>query len=146
MKIKKRTVRRLRIAASKFFPPEQYGVDPYHTWLESEYGVESTLDLTEAQAVEAIKSIDRMSKEERQSKREKAKENGAADRLTVQQEDYIKGLFHYLGIKEKHRQIGFIDKQIGNAKVVQWLTPSEASKVITGLKRWKRDEKKENSK
>lgn len=129
MKIKKRTIKRLRTAASKLFPDD----DRYHDWLFQEYGYESTLELSEDEAREAIRKIDQEKKKRKKRKFGKRKGNW----LSFEQKEFIKGLFEELEIPRGKRQIGFIKKQIGQAKAVDWLSPKEASKVITGLKRFR---------
>lgn len=119
----------MRTAASKYFPDD----DAYHIWLGSEYGYESTLDLSEDEAREAIREIDRLKKER---KKKKYPKKGAHD-MTFDQKEFIDGLFEEIGIPEGKRQWGFIKKQIGKAKSVKWLNKDEATKVITGLKRFR---------
>jgi hypothetical protein len=130
MKIKKRTIRQLRTVASRFFPDD----DQYHGWLAGRYGYGSTLELDESEAREAVDLLNRKLKERRRQQfgRRKSKRNW----LSFEQKEYIEGLFRELGIPEGKRQIGFIKKQVGQAKAVDWLSPREARAVITGLKEW----------
>ena len=135
MDIKKRTIKRLRTAASKFFPDD----DAYHIWLGSEYGYESTLELSEDEGREAIRKIDGMKKD----KKRKQYPDRNAHAITFDQKEYIEGLFEECGIPDGKRRWGFIEKQIGAKKSVDWLSNREASKVITGLKRAKNSLKAE---
>lgn len=127
MDIQKRTIKRLRTAASKFFPDDE----AYHVWIGYEYGVDSTLELTDEQGKEAAKAVNEM-KRARSKKREARRPGG----ITVAQQGYIEGLFAECGIPRGKRQRGFIRKQTGKTKPAEWLTNREASKVITGLKRF----------
>lgn len=131
MKIKKRTVRRLRAAASKLFPED----DLYYQFIGQHYGVESTLELTEKQAIEALQTIDQ------ELKVQKVKTHGKRRKgfLTSNQKEYIEGMFAELGWDPGPRQWGFIKKQIGKQSSVDMLTNRDASKVITGLERMMAD-------
>lgn len=131
--IKKRTIKILRTAAGKFFPHDE----AYHAWLGHQYDVGSTLELSDEEGQQAIDAIDKMAKEKR--RRAHGPRRGAL-RITFEQKEYIEGLFDDLDIPEGPRQLGFIKKQIGAAKAVDWLSNREASKVITGLKRFKKSQ------
>ena len=128
-KIKKTTVRRLRTVASKVFGSNDQN---YRDFL-SGYGVESTLDLTEMQAISAISALDDILKA-----RKKARQKPSdGTHLSGAQLEFIQSLFDDLEIPEGKRQWAFIKKQVGEAKNPSWLTPKEATKVINGLKRYK---------
>lgn len=141
-RITKRTIKQLRTAASRFFPND----DAYHTWISSEFGhgaygsadrdYTSTLDLSEQEARQAIRKIDQMSKDRKRNNYPDRKEGV----ITFDQRQYIYGLFDACGIPEGKRRWGFIKKQIGTPKAIDWLTNREASKVITGLKRYRDSE------
>ncbi|MEQ9309712.1 MAG: DUF1018 domain-containing protein [Balneolaceae bacterium] len=142
--IQKRTIRRLRTAASKYFSKAYLDdasgktIDPYRVFLAKEYEVASTLDLSEEQGVEALAKIDRMAKTDRKKKSQKrivGKVGNTVQLLSLEQKEFINGLFDQLAMDSKERRFGFIRKQISTPKAVDWLTPSEATKVITGLKR-----------
>lgn len=60
-------------------------------------------------------------------------------RASVPQVRNIKGLEKKLGWDDNSERLqGFIKRQIGHEKKVEWLTPPEASKVIEGLKKMER--------
>ena len=144
-KISKRTIRSLRAAASKYFPAgDKYDKEnsPYHVWLGNNFGVDSTLDLTDEQGKKARGMIDELIKDQRRAKHGKRTGNW----LSANQKDFMEGLFADLDIPEGPRQMAFIKKQLGIAKSPNWLSPGEATKVITGLKRYKKSLDKEMDK
>ncbi len=143
--ISKRTIKSLRTAASKYFPAgDKYDRDnsPYHVWLGANFGVDSTLDLTDEQGKKARGMIDELLKDQRRAKNGKRTGNW----MSADQRDYMDGLFADLDIPKGPRQMAFIGKQLGVAKSPDWLSPKEATKVITGLKRYKKSLDKEMDK
>lgn len=127
MTIQKRTIRRLRAAASKLFPDDEY----YYQFIGQQFGVDSTLDLTESQGEEALSIIDRELKARKQQDHGSRKPG----MITPNQREYIEGLFKTLGWVEYPRQIGWFKKITGKQCSINMLTNREASKVITGLER-----------
>lgn len=127
MKIQKRTTRRLRAAASKLFPDDEQ----YYNFIGQNYGVDSTLDLTETEAEEAIGIIDAELKALKRSNHGRRK----GSFLTLNQKEYIIGMFDELGWEKGPRQWGFIEKQINRKCTIDMLKNREASKVIQGLEK-----------
>lgn len=103
----------------------------YYDFIGMHYGVDSTLDLTEDQAEDAIQAMDQELKAIKRAKRPDRKPGF----ITPRQKEYLEGLFDELGWKNVNRQIGFINKQIGRKCTVDMLRNREASVVITGLER-----------
>jgi len=142
MMIKKGTTRKLRAIASKIFPNDE----AYRAFLtgfkhhKTGEPITSTLDLTEAQGkqvIEGLKKIE-VSRKEMMADQQKAK-----GLLSPDQKSYANSLFKQVGIPPGKRQFGFIKKQIGVAKSLDWLTPAEAKKVISGLKNMLKGEQKQ---
>lgn len=127
MNIQKRTIKRLRTVASKVFGDDEQ----YYQFIGTNYQVDSTLDLTEEQAEEAISILDR------ELKARKRAEHGRRDpkMISQNQKEYIEGLFKELGWAEGPRWWGFIAKQTGKKSTLNMLTRRDASKVIVGLER-----------
>jgi len=105
--------------------------DDYRDFLEKHFGVRSSLKLKTPQISQLIDLL--------KGKRQTAKYYGAGSRgsqinLTVFQAERIELLESLLGWDEK-RLLGFIERQLGKKKAVQWLMNYEATKVITGLQK-----------
>jgi len=97
-------------------------IDQFKTeWLYIEFNVTSTKKLTEKQADEAIRTLQRMLGDghERASFGQKQKIAALAELLEMDRESVFR----------------FIHKQVGFKKSEHMLTPQEASKVIVGLQR-----------
>lgn len=139
MPISKRTIKRIRTVASKLenAQPEFN----YYEYIAMHYSVDSTLELTEVQAEDAIQAMDRELKAIKRAKQPDRKPGF----ITPRQKEYLEGLFDDLGWTNVNRQIGFINKQIGRKCTVDMLRNREASKVISGLERVLADEGSANA-
>nr|BDD47007.1 hypothetical protein 2 [Balneolaceae bacterium] len=133
MSISKRTVKRLRTVESKLTKKAAYF--DYYAFIGRNYGVDSTLDLTEAQAEEAISILD----EELSKLKKKGYDRKRPGMITPAQKEYAEGLFAELGWDRGPRWTGFIEKQTGKKASLDMLTNREASKVITGLEKLRVD-------
>ena len=108
------------------------------------YGLDSLKDLSEVQLDEAALRLrastplsDRASGKPKRGYYGSGKANGLGySRITAAQAGKISGLEYLLGWETNPARLaGFITRQTGKDKAVEWLSVSQAQKVIIGLQR-----------
>jgi hypothetical protein len=103
----------------------------------SQYGVTSMAELNVAQLKEIRDAFLKNRDKESQGRRyygSGVKDGMKSSRITFEQAKKIGVLASMLGWDET-RLIGFIRRQTGEVKAVEWLMKYQASKVITGMQR-----------
>lgn len=122
-------IKKLRALASWRFPDDEL----YHAWLEQQFNVESTKDLSVGQASRAIWLL--LPDEQRGKKPGIYPQgSGRGDHLTPKQARKIGGLAADMGW-DRASLVSFIRRQTGLNKSVEMLSVKEAVKVITGMER-----------
>lgn len=126
-------IKPLRTAASKAFGDD----DKYHDWLSDNYGVRSTLDLHNGQAIEALKLLSKITGFKGGQRYYTGQgKSGKQQHLTQGQASKIAVLEKILNWQsQNHRLRGFIKRQTGKLTTVEMLMNWEASKVIVGMQR-----------
>lgn len=129
-KITKDQTRALRSVASKVFKDN----DRYHEWLMDNYGYSSTLELSKADAIQAINLLLKSVGQGIMLKQDDAGKLAIGNWLTPAQRSKIEKLEKELGWQDNpSRLIGFIKRQTRLNKSVRMLSVKEAQKVINGL-------------